>query len=461
MKNYLYRFRSIKRVHQELEKQTIFFASPEELNDPMEGYKDIFWAGDKIVWRNLLKHYLMCLSAACLDFPVYGEEVIIKNLPTLEYQKLHDQICDVFFTDEDVNKYPEWLAQRKSPVRRNELFVYLQSLHIYALECIFLKFAEHNLATAENALVFKSINRQIKNAEFFNYLNKLEEKHHNVVDGTERFLAEVKHSFDQQILTHKYNSNSSNMQNRNWIVSDFPEEYLNKIEDLIHPKWYVACFSSSYNNSSLWGHYGDGHKGVCLKFRDSIALKCKIGISGSKDNVKTIYDNRPFQVYTIDYQRKYPQIDFFKNLGVLPISTSNKMWYTDGNRNISSCAGDIYKNEELWRKKYWEGFYAVINKKSEDWQYEEEQRIILTSMGLFDYSAKEERALEYNFAALEGIIFGIKTPPDKRLEIIKIIEKKCRENSRTNFNFYQAYYCKTTGKIEARDLQLQFNNYNS
>jgi hypothetical protein len=31
-----------------------------ELNDPLEGFKDLFWKGDVIVWKNLLRHYLLC-----------------------------------------------------------------------------------------------------------------------------------------------------------------------------------------------------------------------------------------------------------------------------------------------------------------------------------------------------------------------------------------------------------------
>ena len=60
-----FRFRSMKylldKKYQELEKQTIYFASPEELNDPMEGFRDIVWSGDKIVWTNFIKNYV-CYS---------------------------------------------------------------------------------------------------------------------------------------------------------------------------------------------------------------------------------------------------------------------------------------------------------------------------------------------------------------------------------------------------------------
>jgi hypothetical protein len=33
---------------QELEKQEIYCASLAELNDPMEGFKDLIWSGDKM-----------------------------------------------------------------------------------------------------------------------------------------------------------------------------------------------------------------------------------------------------------------------------------------------------------------------------------------------------------------------------------------------------------------------------
>ena len=45
----------------------------------MEGYKDVFWSGDRILWRNLIRHYLRCLlqtMSLCLTtgpkFPLNG-----------------------------------------------------------------------------------------------------------------------------------------------------------------------------------------------------------------------------------------------------------------------------------------------------------------------------------------------------------------------------------------------------
>jgi hypothetical protein len=44
-----YRFSSIEK----LENQSVLFASPEKLNDPVEGFRDIYWHGDLIGigWR--------------------------------------------------------------------------------------------------------------------------------------------------------------------------------------------------------------------------------------------------------------------------------------------------------------------------------------------------------------------------------------------------------------------------
>jgi hypothetical protein len=51
MADYLYRYRPIERVpdgNHELENQEIYFSAVNELNDPMEGFKDLFWLGDRL-----------------------------------------------------------------------------------------------------------------------------------------------------------------------------------------------------------------------------------------------------------------------------------------------------------------------------------------------------------------------------------------------------------------------------
>ena len=84
MLSHLYRFRSIYAVidRSELSNQEIYFAPSEKLNDPMEGYKDVFWSGDLIVWRNLLRHYLLCLLRSAFAM---GADLDGAQLKTLRF----------------------------------------------------------------------------------------------------------------------------------------------------------------------------------------------------------------------------------------------------------------------------------------------------------------------------------------------------------------------------------------
>src|SRR5882724_13531801 len=111
MENYVYRFRSTSALlgdFRELENQEIYFASPQELNDPMEGFKDIFWRGDEIIWANLLRHYLLCLMQAVLMAIKYGpgHQFVDHYIPVLltdqglvpSSRTIFEEICAKFFT---------------------------------------------------------------------------------------------------------------------------------------------------------------------------------------------------------------------------------------------------------------------------------------------------------------------------------------------------------------------------
>lgn len=90
MTKILHRFRSTHHLlgkYQELENQEIYFASPDELNDPMEGFRDVYWQGDKVVWKNLMKHYLLCLEHVCSLFLLGGENTLLKDIPIFKTQE--------------------------------------------------------------------------------------------------------------------------------------------------------------------------------------------------------------------------------------------------------------------------------------------------------------------------------------------------------------------------------------
>ena len=115
----IYRFRSTLALldgFHELEKQEIYFAPPKQLNDPLEGYKDLFWKGDVIVWKNFLRHYVLCLMQAILRTLAHGDDykVTEDTLPVgmidddlqPEIRKLYEAMCDKMFSDAELSSLP-------------------------------------------------------------------------------------------------------------------------------------------------------------------------------------------------------------------------------------------------------------------------------------------------------------------------------------------------------------------
>jgi hypothetical protein len=159
MTEYFYRYRPIERVldgDHELENQEIYFSTPDELNDPMDGFKDLFWLGDEIVWRNLLKHYVLCLlQTAYLCFAAADQfdpgmlRNIIFNMPDAfkdaPIRSIYQRIAAKFLGEKAVEMFVSLMAVRTTPLRRNELTNYLRGLHGLATQIIVTDLQERGL----------------------------------------------------------------------------------------------------------------------------------------------------------------------------------------------------------------------------------------------------------------------------------------------------------------------------
>jgi hypothetical protein len=359
-----------------------------------------------------------------------------------------EKSVNLFFKNELAAQWPQLLASRAGPIRQNELYAYLGSLHIYALNTIFTVYENHEfMPRRPDDDPFRRFEIRDVIGEGVKWANSKEAERPDVEDGIERLHATTRHLSAQANLITMYNAPTETIaqKNRRMLFGRFPEEYLKSLERLVHPPWYTATFTGNFNNPSIWGHYGDGHKGVCLKFRaNTINSEPHIRLHGID-----------YQFYRIKYARKYPEIDFFRSLGVPPIPALNRCWYFDEHKNKSSCADALYDDEDAWRKSYWATFHEGITTKLEDWRYEDEYRLIHTPGKIV--MEKSERKLKYRFSDLEGIVFGIRTPEDAKSEIIRIIEEKCRSESRTDFKFYQAFYSRKDAHIDAATMLLTFN----
>lgn len=281
----------------------------------------------------------------------------------------------------------------------------------------------------------------------------------NSKNKSEAFFNIISHYFQSNILYTQFKfSDLESKSNAFYLTSEFPNKFITKLENGIYPPWYSASFLKNNKNSAVWGHYGDNHKGVCLKFKtinndDSLVLNLETEYGYSSE---PIIGMRPHNLQKIEYHNKHIEIDFFRSMGRLRKFELNKLWYSDSRGNFSICASHFNstEKEDEWRESYWKNYNDSLKIKLKEWEYENEYRLIVYG-DLIDYSKKESRKLKYDFKDLESITFGIKTPNSSKLKIMKIIEKKCKENSRDSFDFYQAYYSKDNGQIESFKMNFE------
>ncbi len=474
MESSIYRFRNTHALldgFHELENQEIYFASPLELNDPLEGYKNLLWKGDVIVWRNFLRHYILCLMQAILRTLESGAEyqVTADTLPVdviaddlhPEVRKIFDTICERVFADPELAPLPDLLASRKAAMPRNELLSLLWPVHfrIFPLVCTTLQ-PEQPIHTID-AYFRERGDRPLRLKESFAALNAIEEKRPDSADIEEAMTNRFVSAIEQTTFIRAYNgADQQHGPAWNVIGSTLPEIYLNALEKLLYRDWYTACFVAEPTQAAMWGHYADSHKGVCLKFKTSVAVSGKpgltlrrpMGVKGSKTDLQVHYDFGLMELHEIQYQDCYPEINFFRSLGRIT-HRQLAFWFRGADGAISETGGDLVRETEEWRKGYWDNHYAAVTTKLKDWEHEREYRATLQSYVL-DLSEREIRKLQYRFEDLQGIIFGLKTTPQDKAALVRIIQEKCRAAGRKDFELHQAYYARRTGRIATTQWDL-------
>ena len=476
-----FRFRTIDALlgqFQELKEQTIYFASPDELNDPMEGLRDIVWNGDQIVWTNFFKHYIFCLNRSCLmliitrnsqkldgvDIPILERwDQITIPIEKILFDDIWDRFCNLPFIHEII----ESLANTTYKIRYREIVCHLLGIQMEALlDEIQKSYINHGIISESQ--IFQPL-EESHVADGMKYILNLIKQAGNVED--EDILAldamlEMSEMYHDDIrFTVEYKTRIFPLDIFHGIMMlDFPKVYVERLDRLLCSRWYTACFTGSYHNSSVWAKYADGHKGVCLIFE---ALE-KDGSSTLRLNqettnytvfggIKNINSSITLPFYKVNYADRPGEIDFFRTICRTTVSTLMELWYTDENGNISECAAHIGSDsdEADWKKLYWNNFFRDVTFKTKDWEYEQEYRLILeNSSGQFN--GKDDRKLTYNFNSLKGIIFGIRTLTEDIIKIKEIIEKKkkCDGSNHTDFKYFQAYYSTKDSDIRAREIRL-------
>jgi hypothetical protein len=465
----LYKFkssRSILEQYHELENQTIYFSPRENLNDPLEGYIQLYWQGDKIAWKGLFKNYVICLENVFSKYRLDAKKQQLRtipifltenDLPTETYKNLINNITTEFINSPLVNRIVSTLGSKNLKVNRDDMRYFLSIVHVESLKIIMKHHCLNGLMEETECKDFvNTITSQEKIEEFLEaYTNKQNEE-----DNTKEIILMIISNMLEEINLHgkvilDISLNDEKRMDWYYILFEFPKDYLRQIENLIHPTCYMACFSKNFSNSSMWGTYADNHKGICLIFstdevNDEYFIPIEVPHGFDRSGVHKSYIKTKLE--KVQYGGEYTNINFFEMPGRLN-GIQMKYWFTDGNQK-SQVLAKIETDKDKWRQKYWEIFNKRYYTKTEEWSFEEEYRLRIESNLIESYESIESRNLKYQFDSLEGIIFGIETSEKDKTRILEIISEKCVRNKRNDFKIYQAYFDEKTKTIKSNELKI-------
>ena len=461
----LYRYRPIAALlgeHEELERQEIYLAAADEMNDPMEGYKDVFWQGDGVLWRNFFRHYLRCLSetmielllcddaaAQTIKIPVRTRDV---DLPSQKARETISKATATFLAHPIVASVLVHLAKVKVPLRRDAVRFYLWRVHPIAVRIVSAEFASRGFVPppAEEAPADR---QEAATAYLLKQVEDLADRGDSTTEEFEAVFEMLTHNTDQIHLRFLHQSRAAPISSKKMFLGvQFVQRYLTETIDLlIHPGWFTACFSSNCTDASMWGTYAKGHTGAVLKFdagpsdKPMMKLEGAFSVASSVGQAPSIIrGTHPLNLYRIEYADRAPEIDFFKFLGQLPRLEIENAWAVDDTGAKSDRLRDAYSNLDQWRRELWDVVRRSATTKLSDWSHEQEYRLFhVDSLGLIE----RNRTLKYQFASLKGVVFGIGTTIEDKLKIIEILDRKCQAASRQDFEFLQARYNRRTGKI--------------
>lgn len=456
----LYHYRSIESALLEIEKGTFHFSGRDELNDPLEGYVQAFWHGDKAAWEGLFRNYIcslmntLLLLGRGLDRSQLHKFLFVKDIHDFDdipIGQLFQEAGDRFWKDKRCRKIFDFYGGKEFCCDASELRLLLKFIHPIALMiCMEIQI--------ENQLISPEVAKTYYNKDFIDGLITMSiEKLCSSLDWDERKLRVrgAENSLLDQINTYGMHENDPNKKHSYadlkklvaamLVVEDYPLLYLQKLIELMYPSNYVVCFSKSNHNSAMWGHYADHHKGVCLIYETT----CIDGDEYLLISLERIKSTAFIKVEPVTYGGEQMSSNFFETLGGLTHSQI-KTWLT-GSEGISKHI-NVFADEER-RKLYWKDYRKKSFRKLDIWKYEEEYRISLSAEFVF-HNDVEDRNLKYDQEFLKGIIFGIETSTDDMIRILEAIKKS--QIVTKEFEFYQALYDGTAQTIQIRKKYMPF-----
>lgn len=451
---YFYRYRPLeigsikKSVVDELKNGELFLASLDENNDPMDGMQEVFWEGDAIVWANFVKHYLLCMlysmSYICVagDTASFGPDCVNPsitpdNIPTDKLRSHYNDLVNSALNDSRILELIDILSKRVC-LKKSELFMVLFMYHqvfLFHLNAAAKKHWGHEVIPEPLSSAFQ--NPPLSFKEMF---EEIEQKEFEVLSHV------ASTSNEELLLLTKYEhrtkgDGSTSKDNFINFISHFPIYYLDCCANSIFYEYYLASFSEKNDNPSMWGHYAQGHRGICLVF--------EFDETNGEKHVELI-NGEKLPLKQVKYRSTSQRINFFKHLGHLNRVVLDKHWLTN-NEKVSYLAG--YYNDSF-PHRYWAKYDKKITHKFPEWKYEKEYRLVKSSWFVGPLSP-EERLVRYKHRHLKGIIFGVRTPDEIQISAMKAISDLYDQGLISeDFKFYKAKFSQLKNKLEIQHLGL-------
>lgn len=448
----LYHYRSIKSAISEISNSSFKFSGVSELNDPLEGYVDIYWQGDEPAWEGLFRNYICGLYMSVNIYRLAGDEnqiaksavpVDIHAWDRLPIAENLMRVSDEFLTDSLVLALISLLSAQNIAVSKGHLNSLLTIVHLNAFNICMANMQHNGLIGLDEYTLERPAQCTKTFADVVNLASKQPEKSDKFFEAIEAISGTIRDCVNSMLL--KY---AGDPQRSKWsrIQLDFPTIYVNQAPKILYPNGFIVCFSTAPDSSVMWGNYADSHKGVCLIYEtgEKKTLSIESGAVIKTNGVSLKY--RDETLHEVNYHEDRVKRNFFTSLGRLCMPQIHS-WLVSADGKASQLLFEYVKDS--WRDSYWEDNFKVYHTKLPEWEYEREYRLFITDT-FYDYNRGEKDYVFLKFAPeqLKGVIWGINTTLSDKAKIYSAIESAGRKPN--TLDFYQSQYNTESNEIVVR-----------
>ncbi len=186
------------------------------------------------------------------------------------------------------------------------------------------------------------------------------------------------------------------------ISADRSYYNINRLNDMA----YITCFSEEKNNILMWGHYAQGHEGLCLEYD---FVKLTNDLLGIRNHLfPVVYrDRRPFK-RDID--------SLIRSKKALDMAIEEEYEY-DGEEALDDVL-------------------PLFLTKADKWKYEKEWRVIYTKKQMYDINKDELFNGNIYAQCISAVYLGTRINSEKKDNILEIAERISKPGFR--IDVYQA-----------------------